>query len=57
MAAELKDNFPGIEVRLAESSGGVFEVVADGKTIFSKAQLGRHANPGEVTDLLRPWMK
>jgi selenoprotein W-related protein len=33
---------------LVPSSGGVFEVVADGKTIFSKKQTGRRPEPGEV---------
>ena len=33
---------------LIPSSGGVFEVVADGKTIFSKKQMGRRPEPGEV---------
>jgi selenoprotein W-related protein len=33
---------------LIPSSGGVFEVVADGKTIFSKKQTGRRPEPGEV---------
>ena len=40
-------------VRLVEGSGGVFEVVADGLLVFSKSQSGRHADPGEVTELLR----
>jgi hypothetical protein len=31
----------------------VFEVFVDGELIFSKKQLGRHAEPGEVLDLLR----
>jgi selenoprotein W-related protein len=35
-------------LRLIPSSGGVFEVTADGKTIFSKKKLGRHPDPGEV---------
>jgi selenoprotein W-related protein len=35
-------------LRLIPSSGGVFEVVAGGKKIFSKKALGRHAEPGEV---------
>jgi selenoprotein W-related protein len=35
-------------VRLIESSGGVFEVVADGTPVFSKKASGRHAAPGEV---------
>lgn len=33
---------------LIPSSGGVFEVVADGKTVFSKKQAGRRPEPGEV---------
>jgi selT/selW/selH-like putative selenoprotein len=35
-------------VRLVESSGGVFEVAVDGKSVFSKKAVGRHAVPGEV---------
>jgi selenoprotein W-related protein len=35
-------------VKLIESSGGVFEVEVDGRTIFSKKALGRHAQSGEV---------
>jgi len=44
----LKQAFPGAEIRLIESSGGVFEVVVDGKQVFSKKQTRRHAEPGEV---------
>jgi selenoprotein W-related protein len=40
-------------LELVPSSGGVFEVTLDGELIFSKAALGRHAEPGEVTALLR----
>jgi selenoprotein W-related protein len=36
-----------------QSSGGVFDVVVDGKLVFSKAKAGRHAEPGEVLKLLR----
>jgi len=35
-------------LRLIPSSGGVFEVTAGSKKIFSKKELGRHAAPGEV---------
>lgn len=52
MAAELRERFPGIEVRLIPGGGGIFEVVADGRTVFSKKQAGRHAEPGEVSELL-----
>jgi len=38
---------------LVPSSKGRFEVTLDGELIFSKAALGRHAQPGEVTDIVR----
>jgi len=40
-------------VRLIQSSGGVFEVEADGHRVFSKKALKRHAEPGEVVRLIR----
>jgi selenoprotein W-related protein len=40
-------------LELVPSSGGVFEVALDGELVFSKAALGRHAEPGEVIALLR----
>ena len=40
-------------MKLVRSSGGVFEVMLDGKLVFSKHQLGRHAEPGEVLRLIR----
>jgi selenoprotein W-related protein len=39
-------------VKLIESSGGLFEVTVDGKLVFSKKALGRHAEPGEVLRLI-----
>ena len=44
----MKRAFPEAEVRLVESSGGVFDVAVDGTTVFSKKSVGRHAAPGEV---------
>jgi selenoprotein W-related protein len=35
------------------SSGGVFEVTVDDKLVFSKKALNRHAEPGEVLELIR----
>jgi predicted Rdx family selenoprotein len=32
-------------------SKGVFDVTVDGDLIYSKAETGRHAEPGEVLDL------
>jgi selT/selW/selH-like putative selenoprotein len=53
LAAELKKTFPEAEVRLVESSGGVFEVTVDGALVFSKKTAGRHAAPGEGLELIR----
>jgi len=39
-------------LRLIPSSGGVFEVAAGGRTIFSKKQTGRRPEPGEVLNAL-----
>ena len=36
-------------VELRSGNTGRFEVTLDGELVFSKAQLKRHANPGEVT--------
>jgi selenoprotein W-related protein len=38
--------------QLLPSKGGVFEVTLNGELIFSKKQLGRHAEPGEVRALI-----
>jgi selenoprotein W-related protein len=40
-------------VELVPSSKGRFEVTLDEELIFSKAALGRHADPGEVAALVR----
>ena len=40
-------------MELIESSGGVFEVVLDGDLIYSKIELGRHAEPGEVMGIIQ----
>jgi selT/selW/selH-like putative selenoprotein len=40
-------------VELQKSSGGAFEVTVDGKLVFSKRALGRHAKPGEVLSLIK----
>ena len=41
------------KIELVSSSKGRFEVVLDDELIFSKADLGRHAEPGEVVALVR----
>lgn len=37
---------------LIPSKGGVFEFSVNGELIFSKKELGRHAEPGEIRGLL-----
>ena len=39
-------------IDLKPSSGGAFEVIVDGDLLFSKRELKRHANPGEVAGLV-----
>lgn len=34
------------------SRGGRFEVTLDGKPIFEKSKIGRHAKPGEIIDII-----
>jgi selenoprotein W-related protein len=42
-----------VSLHIVPSAGGVFEVTIDGTLIFSKKQLKRHANPGEIMSLIR----
>lgn len=39
-------------IDLRPSSGGAFEVTLDDELVFSKRELKRHANPGEVAGLV-----
>jgi len=47
LAAEIQSKF-GVESELIPSKGGVFDVVADGKLVFSKHETGRFPEPDEV---------
>jgi selenoprotein W-related protein len=40
------------DLTLTPSRGGVFEVMAGDQLVFSKKELGRHAEVGEVLDSL-----
>ena len=42
---------------LVPSDGGRFEVTVNGKLIYSKLQLQRHAAPGEVLGLVRKFIQ
>jgi len=41
------------EIKLIPSDGGRFEVTVNGQLLFSKLELHRHAEPGEVVGLVR----
>ncbi len=49
--AEIK-NKTGQEPSLIPGSGGVFDVTQDGKLLFSKHQLGRFPETGEIAGLI-----
>lgn len=41
------------ELTLVTGTKGVFDVVVDGRSLYSKHETGRHAEPGEVLALFR----
>jgi predicted Rdx family selenoprotein len=53
LAAEIHEAFPDARVELIPSGGGRFEVSRNGRPVFEKSKLGRHAMPGEVVGILR----
>lgn len=52
-AADLLDNYQHVieSLTLVMGSMGVYDVKVDGEFIYSKAETGRHAEPGEVLEL------
>ncbi len=52
MAEELKRDL-GVDAALIEKSDGSFDVIADGKNIFSRHNTGRFPEPGEVPRLIK----
>ena len=41
------------ELTLITGSKGIFDVIVDGESLYSKKITGRHAEPGEVLELFR----
>ena len=41
------------EIILVPSEGGRFEVTVNGQLVYSKLEMHRHAEPGEVLGLVR----
>lgn len=51
---ELNKEFDA-DIVLIASSDGVYEIVVDGKNIFSKKTLNRFPEDGEIVTLIRSW--
>lgn len=49
---------PNIEtLTLIPSNGGRYEIVVNNQLIYSKLVTGRHAEPGEVVDLVKKFLQ
>ena len=57
-ASDLLTNYQHVisGLRLVTGDKGVFDVAVDGDLIYSKAQTGRQAEPGEVLELFTDLM-
>jgi len=54
----IKQYEPEIEsLSLIPSDGGRFEVVVNDRLLYSKLQTRRHAEPGEVAELVRDFLR
>lgn len=53
MVAELRERYgTGVIIDLVRGGRGVFDVVVDGARVFSKHQLHRFPEPGEILGLV-----
>jgi selenoprotein W-related protein len=52
LADELHDAFDA-ETKLVPGTEGIFDIIADGKLIYSKFETGRFPNPGEIVQKLK----
>jgi predicted Rdx family selenoprotein len=53
LEARIRREFPGTDVELVRSSGGVFEVSKDETLIYSKRQTGLHPTWEDIVAKLR----
>jgi selT/selW/selH-like putative selenoprotein len=52
LAEELQKAY-GVKANIIPGSKGIFDVIVDGKLVFSKYETGRFPQQGEVPDKLR----
>ena len=43
----------GVEANLVAGGGGIFDVILDDKPVFSKFEVGRFPDPGEIISKLQ----
>lgn len=43
----------GLPVKKVDAGKGVFDIIVQGRTVFSKHKVGRYPAPNEVVNLLR----
>ena len=53
MAEELQKAFD-VKATLVPGGGGIFDVIVDDVKVFSKHDLGRFPEPGEVVSKIKP---
>jgi selenoprotein W-related protein len=51
--AEIQREYPEVEIEEIPGAGGVFDVIVDGKTIYSKKETGRFPEKGETLELIK----
>ena len=52
LAEELRNSL-GVESELTPGSNGIFDVIVDGKTVFSKYETGRFPDTDEISSKLK----
>ncbi len=59
MTTELLGKYENLieSITLLPSDGGVYEITVNDKLVYSKKATGRHAEPGEVADLVGKYIK
>jgi selenoprotein W-related protein len=53
LADELLKTFQ-VRAKLIPGENGIFDVIVNGKKVFSRAETGRFPEPGEITRKLKP---
>lgn len=52
MADEISEAFK-VEAKLKQGLFGTFDIIVDGRPVFSKSQIGRFPDKGEVVEIIK----